>query len=230
MKGILVARFKISNPESYRRYTAISAPAVEAAGGKYLAVGAPQVILEGPEPSDRVAVVEFDSPEKARAFYESAAYQRARLERQDGVEARIIVLGSPEQAPRAAGWSVDSWQRFWSSPDAEVAKKRVPTIVQPDVVGHWPGGGGKVRGIKSYLQRVLDFIRLVPDLRLQLEEYAYGTDNAFIRWSGGGTGPAGPFECVGVDRFIFRNGLVAENRIISDHEIFRLLAQKSSHN
>src|SRR3954470_15236347 len=100
MKGILIARFKISNPESYRRYTAISAPAVKAAGGQYLGVGAPQMILEGHESSDRVAVVEFESLEKARAFYESTAYQKARLERQEGVEARIIVIAGAEQTPR----------------------------------------------------------------------------------------------------------------------------------
>jgi hypothetical protein len=34
-----------------------------------------------------------------------------------------------------------------------------------------------------------------------------------------------PFECVGVDCFILRDGLVVENRIIS--EVFRLLAQTS---
>ncbi len=165
----------------------------------------------------------------AYAFHESAAYQKARAERRDGVEAQIIVLGSPEQAPRADGWSVESWGRFWSKPDPEVAKKRVPTVVRRDVVGHWPGGGGRVQCISDYLQRVLDLVDLVPDRTLKVEEYAYGTDTAFIRWSGKGTGPSGPFECVGVDRFILRDGLVVENRIISDHEIFRMLAQKSRH-
>jgi uncharacterized protein (DUF1330 family) len=231
MTGILIARFKISNPESYRRYAAISGPAAKAAGGRYLAVGAPQTVLEGDERPDRVAVVEFDSPEKARAFYDSEAYQRARSERQDGVEARIVVMGGPDQSQRAAdGWSVESWRRFWSKPDPEVARRRVPTVVRPDVVGHWPGGWGTVRGIDNYLQRVLDFMRLVPDLSLKVEEYAYGNDVAFIRWSGRGTGPTGPFECVGVDRFILRDGLVVENRIISDHEIFRQLARQANPN
>jgi hypothetical protein len=76
---------------------------------------------------------------------------------------------------------------------------------------------------------VLDFVDLVPALSLKVEEYACGTDTAFIRWSGKGTRLSGPFECVGVDRFILRDGLVVENRIISDHEIFRMLAQKLSH-
>jgi hypothetical protein len=61
----------------------------------------------------------------------------------------------------------DDWQRFWSKPDPEVAKNRLPTVVQPDVVGYWPGGGGSVRGIQEYLQRVLDFIDFVPDLSLR---------------------------------------------------------------
>jgi uncharacterized protein (DUF1330 family) len=100
MKGIIIAQFKISNPESYKRYTGRSAAAVKAAGGRYIAVGVPEASLEGGEHFDRVAIVEFDSLAKAKQFYQSAAYQEARLERQDGVEARMILLNGagPETA------------------------------------------------------------------------------------------------------------------------------------
>lgn len=226
MKGILVAQFKIADPESYRLYAVRSAPAVKAAGSTYIAAGAPQAVLEGEEHPDRVAIVEFESLAKATQFYESSAYQEARRERRNGVEARFVLLSGAEPSPRADGWSVESWARFWSKPDPEVARQRVQTVVQPDVVGYWPASSRAVRGKSDYLQRVLDFIDFVPDLSLQVDEYAYGTDIAFIRWSGRGTGPNGRFECVGVDRFKFRGGLVIENRIISDHQIFRLLASK----
>ena len=38
-------------------------------------------------------------------------------------------------------------------------------------------------------------------------------------------GPHGRFECTGIDRVLLRDGLVCENRIYSDHEIFAHLAR-----
>jgi uncharacterized protein (DUF1330 family) len=96
MKAIVIAQFKIADPESYARYTKRSAPAVAAAGGRYIAAGAPLGFLEGPNSVDRAAVVEFDSVEAAQAFYRSESYQRARSERRQGVEARLMLLpGAP---------------------------------------------------------------------------------------------------------------------------------------
>jgi uncharacterized protein (DUF1330 family) len=228
MKAIVVAEFKIADPERYARYTKYSGPAVTAAGGRYIAAGAPIAFLEGSNSLDRAAVVEFDSIEAAQAFHRSESYQRARSERQQGVEARLMVLPAAPSLFRADGWSIEGWARFWRDPDPEVAKRRVPTVVHPEgVVGYWPGGGPPVRGLQEYLQRILDLLSLVPDLQLKLEEHAVGGDCVFLRWTGTGTGPNGPFQCNGVDRIKLKDGLVIENRIISDHEIFRILADGS---
>jgi hypothetical protein len=185
--------------------------------------------LEGSKSVDRAAVVEFDSIEAAQAFYRSESYRRARSERQQGVEARLMVLAGAPSLFRAGGWSIEGWARFWGDPDPEVAKRRVPTVVHPDgVVSYWPGGGPPVRGLQEYLQRIVYFLSLVPDLHLKLEEHAVGGDCVFLRWAGTGTGPNGPFQCNGVDRMKLKDGLVIENRIISDHEIFRILAERAA--
>jgi hypothetical protein len=126
------------------------------------------------------------------------------------------------------GWSVESWAAFWRAPDPDVARQRVPTVVTPDVVGYWPRDAEPVRGAVEYRDRILALLAMVPDLRLRLEEHAANGAYVFIRWSGRGTGPDGPFEATGVDRIRIRDGHVAENRIISDHPIFARLAERAA--
>jgi len=127
-------------------------------------------------------------------------------------------------AARPVSWSVQSWQRFWAAPDPEVARARVPTIVTPDVVGYWPFATKTASGTIGYRDRILALLALVPDLRLEMKETAAEANHIFIRWTGAGTGPHGRFECTGVNRILLRDGLVYENRIYSDHEIFAHLA------
>jgi hypothetical protein len=127
------------------------------------------------------------------------------------------------QSPR--GWSVDGWLAFWGNPSAEVALRRVPTVVTPDVEAVWPRVPGRLRGSGEYARRVVDLLALVPDLRLELGEHAAGGEFVFVRWIARGTGPDGAFEGIGTDRFRLRNGLVAESLIMSDLPMFDHLAR-----
>jgi hypothetical protein len=128
-------------------------------------------------------------------------------------------------AKSAGGWSVDGWRAFWSAPSAEVALERVPTVVTPDVVAVWPRIPEPVRGSGEYARRIVDLLAVVPDLRLNLGEHAASGDVVFLRWTARGTGPDGPFEGIGTDRFRLRDGLVAESLIMSDLPVFGHLAR-----
>ena len=66
---------------------------------------------------------------------------------------------------------------------------------------------------------------MVPDLRLELGEHATSGEFVFLRWTARGTGPDGPFEGIGTDRFRLREGLVAESLIMSDLAVFEPLAR-----
>jgi SnoaL-like polyketide cyclase len=125
----------------------------------------------------------------------------------------------------ARGWSVDGWRAFWGAPSPEVALKRVPTVVAPDVEAVWPRVPGRLRGSGEYARRIVDLLAVVPDLRLELGEHATNGDVVFLRWTARGTGPDGPFEGIGTDRFRLRGGLVAESLIMSDLPVFEHLAR-----
>jgi uncharacterized protein (DUF1330 family) len=57
-------------------YAKLARPALEAAGGTFIARGLPELVYEGGKMT-RVVVIEFASVEAARDAHESAAYQQA---------------------------------------------------------------------------------------------------------------------------------------------------------
>jgi uncharacterized protein (DUF1330 family) len=91
-RGYVYVEMKIKDPEGFKQYTALSAPAVHAAGGRYIVGGARPEYLEGKPEADRVVIVEFDSADRARDFYHSAAYQAARQKRLSAAEFKMILL------------------------------------------------------------------------------------------------------------------------------------------
>jgi uncharacterized protein (DUF1330 family) len=57
-------------------YAKLAGPALEDAGGTFLARGLPELVYEGGKET-RVVVIEFASVEAARAAHDSPAYQEA---------------------------------------------------------------------------------------------------------------------------------------------------------
>ena len=84
-----------------------------------------------------------------------------------------------------------------------------------------------IRGKQEYTQRIVALLSLVTGLHLDLMEHATNGEFVFLRWSGRGTGPDGAFQAIGADRVRLRYGLVAENLIVSDHQIFAVLARRA---
>lgn len=90
-KGYVIARITVTDPEAYARYTAAAAEAARAFGGRPLVKGGRHVALEG-EARARNVVIEFDSFERAEAYYHSAAYVAARALRAGAALADIIAV------------------------------------------------------------------------------------------------------------------------------------------
>jgi uncharacterized protein (DUF1330 family) len=76
-KAYWVACYRsISNPNALAEYAKLAAPAISAAGGRFLARSNAAKAYEGGV-AQRVVIVEFDSIERAIAAHESAGYQAA---------------------------------------------------------------------------------------------------------------------------------------------------------
>lgn len=69
-------------------YAALAGPALQGAGGTFVARGLPEQTYESGEPT-RTVIIEFDSVDAARAAHDSPAYQEA-LAALDGGAVRDI--------------------------------------------------------------------------------------------------------------------------------------------
>ena len=92
-KGYLIVESKVSDPFAYETYKALAGPAVTQYGGRYLARGGSVDVLEGDwSKPERLVVVEFDSPEQAKKFYDSPEYRAARAARKGAASMNMLVV------------------------------------------------------------------------------------------------------------------------------------------
>jgi uncharacterized protein (DUF1330 family) len=92
MPAYIVARVDVTDPDKYKNYMALTPAAIEKAGGRFVVRGGAITTLEGPEETRRLVILEFDSIEKAKAFYHSPDYERAKQEREGAAEAQFIAV------------------------------------------------------------------------------------------------------------------------------------------
>jgi uncharacterized protein (DUF1330 family) len=76
-KAYWVACYRsISNPDALAAYAKLAAPAIQAAGGRFLARGNPSKVYENGV-NQRIVIIEFDSVDEATAAHDSEGYQTA---------------------------------------------------------------------------------------------------------------------------------------------------------
>ena len=92
MPAYLIARVNVTDPQKYKNYTALSPAAIAAFGGKFLARGGETDTLEGDKETNRMVIVEFESMDIARQFYNSELYSAARREREGAAEGQFIIV------------------------------------------------------------------------------------------------------------------------------------------
>jgi uncharacterized protein (DUF1330 family) len=91
--GYFFVEVEIADPSAYEAYRTAVPDIITAQGGQILVRGGDPQPLDGTVPHRRRVIVEFDSPEAVKTFYESDAYQAVlpiRLNASDGFVCLLI--------------------------------------------------------------------------------------------------------------------------------------------
>ena len=83
---------KTADPAASRRYAEEAPKTITAFGGQFLIRGSKAETLEGDSSKGRIAVIVFDSLEKARGWYFSPAYEAVKPIRQNSTKSRILIV------------------------------------------------------------------------------------------------------------------------------------------
>jgi len=92
MAGYIIVDVQITDPEAYERYRAAVPATLAAYGGKFIVRGGRAETLEGDWEPGRIVVVEFESVEKAKAWWSSQDYAAPKQLRQSASVTKMIVV------------------------------------------------------------------------------------------------------------------------------------------
>jgi uncharacterized protein (DUF1330 family) len=96
MPAYVIVETEITDPERYEGYKAAAAPAVAAAGGRYVARGGELDVLEGDWRPSRLVILEFEDLAAARRWYASEGYREARRLREGAAWIRMVAVQGVE--------------------------------------------------------------------------------------------------------------------------------------
>jgi uncharacterized protein (DUF1330 family) len=93
-KGYIVAELTLTNPgPEFEEYREKVLATVASFGGRFLVRSADPKLIEGDYPLGRIVVIEFDSSERALAWYNSPEYQRILPLRRNNAVSRTLCVG-----------------------------------------------------------------------------------------------------------------------------------------
>jgi uncharacterized protein (DUF1330 family) len=91
-KGYVIFTEDITDPSGMQAYFGAAAPSIGASGASVLVVDASPHVLEGEWHGDQTVILEFESVDAARAWYESAAYADAKPLRQAAAHTNAVIV------------------------------------------------------------------------------------------------------------------------------------------
>lgn len=92
MPAYVVVEIAIRDPQTYERYKALAPPTIALYGGRYLVRGGATEVLEGSWNPPRLAILEFATAERARAWWNSPEYAPAKAMRQASTQTDMILV------------------------------------------------------------------------------------------------------------------------------------------
>ena len=92
MAAYIVAQLKVHDPAMFQRYREAVTPLIDRFGGRYRVRGGELEVLEGDWPLPRLTIIEFQSRDAARLFYESPEYQQILPLRQESARGTVAIV------------------------------------------------------------------------------------------------------------------------------------------
>jgi len=99
LAAYMVCTMRIHDPETYRKYTALTPATLARYGGRFLTRGDEVITAEGEPFTERMVILEFKDQATALAWYRDEEYQSASLFRRASSVGRMILQeGRDEKA------------------------------------------------------------------------------------------------------------------------------------
>ncbi|HUN87663.1 MAG TPA: DUF1330 domain-containing protein [Terriglobales bacterium] len=92
MAAYVVVQVEVQDQSTYDEYRKLVKPTLDAYGGRFLVRGGNPQTLEGTWKPARFVILEFDSVEQARRWWESPEYTPAKVLRQKSAKTEMIVV------------------------------------------------------------------------------------------------------------------------------------------
>ncbi len=98
MSAYIVVEVDVKDPERYANYRAMVPASLEVYGGKFLVRGGAVENLEGNWIPSRFVIIEFESVDRAKQWWDSDEYREARNLRQATSHTKMIVVEGYDEA------------------------------------------------------------------------------------------------------------------------------------
>lgn len=92
MAAYVIVEITVTDPTVYAEYRGVVGPTVEQYGGRFLVRGGEAELIEGDQQPGRIVVLEFESVERAKAWYDSEEYREPKALRLKASRARLLLV------------------------------------------------------------------------------------------------------------------------------------------
>jgi uncharacterized protein (DUF1330 family) len=92
MSAYIIVEVEVKDPVKYEGYKKLTPATLEVYGGKFIVRGGKAELLEGDKRPERIVILEFESLEKAKAWWSSPEYCEVKKLRHAAANTRMIVV------------------------------------------------------------------------------------------------------------------------------------------
>jgi len=92
MFAYIIVEVIVKDPVRYEDYKKLTPDSLKPYGGKFVVRGGKAELIEGTQAPERIVILEFENAEKAKAWWNSPEYSRAKKLRHATAESRMILV------------------------------------------------------------------------------------------------------------------------------------------